>query len=110
MGPKEIHPRVPRDLAAVIAGTLFVAFQWSWESGEIPVSWKLANVVPIFKKGKKEDPSDSRPVSLTAVPGELWRRLFWELLKMLEKQGSLWSSPAWIHEGKVLLNPLGFLL
>ncbi|KAJ7414567.1 hypothetical protein BTVI_40896 [Pitangus sulphuratus] len=28
----------------------------SWESGEIPADWKLAIVIPIFKKGKKEDP------------------------------------------------------
>ena len=33
--------------------------------------------VPVFKQGKKEDPSIYRPVSLTSVSG---RRLFWELL------------------------------
>ncbi|GAB0204497.1 mitochondrial enolase superfamily member 1 [Grus japonensis] len=56
MGPNGIHPRVLRELADVIARPLSIIFQWSWESGEVPVDWKLANVVPIFKKGKKEDP------------------------------------------------------
>ncbi|GAB0190213.1 hypothetical protein GRJ2_001486600 [Grus japonensis] len=42
-----------------------------WESGEVSVNWKLANVVPIFKKGKKEDPGNYRPVSLTSVPGKI---------------------------------------
>ncbi|KAJ7413875.1 hypothetical protein BTVI_42154 [Pitangus sulphuratus] len=44
-------------------------FERSWESGEVPVNWKLSNVVPIFKKGKKDDPGNYRPVSLTSVPG-----------------------------------------
>ncbi|GAB0199232.1 mitochondrial enolase superfamily member 1 [Grus japonensis] len=56
MGPDGIHPRVLRELADVIVRPLSIIFQWSWESGEVPVDWKLANVVPIFKKGKKEDP------------------------------------------------------
>jgi len=42
-------------------------FQKSWESGEIPIDWNLANIVPIPHKGQKEDPGDQRPVSLTSV-------------------------------------------
>ena len=33
--------------------------------GEVPQDWKLANVTPIFKKGKKSSVSNYRPVSLT---------------------------------------------
>lgn len=35
-------------------------FEQSRESGGVPADWKLANVVPLFKK--KEDPGNHRPV------------------------------------------------
>ena len=35
--------------------------------GEVPEDWRIANVTPIFKKGKKTDPSNYRPVSLTSI-------------------------------------------
>ncbi|KAK4807129.1 hypothetical protein QYF61_018470 [Mycteria americana] len=78
MGPDGIHPR---SLANVIAGPLSIIFQQSWESGEVPVDWKLANV-PIFKKGKKEDPGNYRPVSLTSVPGRIMEEV---ILGVIEK-------------------------
>lgn len=73
MGLDGIHHRVLKELADVIVGPLSIIFQQSWESGEVPVDWKLANVVPIFKKGKKEDPSNYRPVSLTSVSGKIMK-------------------------------------
>ncbi|RMC06843.1 hypothetical protein DUI87_16292 [Hirundo rustica rustica] len=39
----------------------------SWESEEVPIYWKLANVVPVFKNDKKDDIGNYRPVSLTSV-------------------------------------------
>ena len=39
--------------------------------GEIPVDWKSANVVPIFKKGFKGDKNNYRPVSLTSIIGKM---------------------------------------
>ena len=47
---------------------------FSWKSGEVSVDWKLANV-PVFKKGKKEDPGNYRPVSLTSEPGRVMEKV-----------------------------------
>ncbi|KFW05029.1 RNA-directed DNA polymerase from mobile element jockey, partial [Fulmarus glacialis] len=82
MGPDGIHPRVLKEQADVIAGPLSIIFQQSWESGEVPVYWRLANIVPIFNKSKKEDPDNYRPVSLTSVPGKIMENV---ILGVIEK-------------------------
>ena len=33
----------------------------------MPSDWKAANVTPVYKKGKRTDPSNYRPISLTSV-------------------------------------------
>ncbi|KAJ7414959.1 hypothetical protein WISP_80581 [Willisornis vidua] len=35
---------------------LLTVFEQSWESGEVPAVWKLVDIVPVFKKSKKDDP------------------------------------------------------
>ncbi|KAK4823871.1 hypothetical protein QYF61_007627 [Mycteria americana] len=75
MGPDRIHPRVLKELVDVTAGPLSIICQRSWESGEVPADWKLANVIPIYKKGAREDPGNYRPVSLTSVLGKITEKV-----------------------------------
>ncbi|KAJ7415266.1 rna-directed dna polymerase from mobile element jockey-like [Pitangus sulphuratus] len=75
MGPDGINPRILKELSNVIAKPLLMIFEQSWEYGEAPDDWKLANVAPIFKKGKKEDPRNYRPLNLTSVPGKVMEKI-----------------------------------
>ncbi|KAK4832580.1 hypothetical protein QYF61_024371 [Mycteria americana] len=75
MGLDGIHPRVPRELAEVLTKPLSILYQQSWLTGEVLVDWRLANVTPTHKKGRKEDPGNYRPVSLTSVPGKVTEQI-----------------------------------
>ena len=57
-----------KECACEIALPLQLIFQKSFESGSVPRDWRLANITPIFKKGKRNDRGNYRPVSLTSVP------------------------------------------
>ena len=37
------------------------------DTGSLPQDWKLADVVPIYNKGGKDDPGNYRPVSFMSV-------------------------------------------
>lgn len=56
MGPDGApSARELRELADVIAGTLSLSFQKSCDSGKVPDDGKTVNVIPIYKKGMRED-------------------------------------------------------
>ena len=42
---------------------------------EVPEDWRIANVVPLFKKDSKNNPGNYRPVSLTSVVGKLLEKI-----------------------------------
>ena len=71
MGPDGLHPKMLRELVDVVAKPLSVILQQTWLAGNVLADWRLANAMPIFKKGRKDDPGSYRPISLTSVSGKV---------------------------------------
>ena len=81
-GPDGLPPRLYKELATELSVPLAKIFNMSLKEGRIPSAWKIAHVVPIYKKGKKSQPGNYRPVSLTNVACKVMESLIRE--QMLE--------------------------
>ena len=55
-GPDRIYPRILRKARKEIAEALAKIFVSSLAMGEVPEDWRVANVVPLFKKGRRDNP------------------------------------------------------
>ncbi|KAJ7420328.1 RNA-directed DNA polymerase from mobile element jockey-like protein [Pitangus sulphuratus] len=110
MGPDGIHPRILKELADVITKLISMIFEWSWEFREVPADWKLVNIVPIFKTGKKQNPRNYRPVSLTSVPGKVMEKIILGSIgKHLKDNTVIGHSQHGYMRGKSCLsNPISF--
>ena len=75
--------------------------------GEVPEHWKRANVTPVFKNGRKEDPGNYRPVSLTLIPGKVIEQLILEIIsRHLKDRKVIRSSQHRFIKGKLCLTNL----
>lgn len=70
ISPDGMHSQALRELADIIVRPISIIFGGSWQWGEVPEDWGKANITPIFKKVKKENPGNYRPVSRTLIPGK----------------------------------------
>jgi hypothetical protein len=66
-GPDLIHPRVLFELRNVIVGPLTTLYTESMRLGLVPDVWKTSIVSVLYKKGRKDDIGNYRPISLTCI-------------------------------------------
>ena len=71
-GPDAISPRVLQATASSLAPPLLRVMNSSLANGTLPVDWKLSQITPVFKSGKRSDIKNYRPVALTSI---IWKVL-----------------------------------
>ena len=60
-GPDRMPLRILKDGASVLSGPMSVLFHKIYEKKEIPEQWKVSKIIPLHKKGKKEELENYRP-------------------------------------------------
>ena len=99
-GPDEISPYLLKEFSARVPHfipCLTKILNHSLCSRSIPNDWKLANICPVYKNGKRDQPGNYRPISLTSVVSKILEHII--------------VSSMWIHiNGNKLLitNQHGF--
>lgn len=73
-GPDGIPSRLLKETAWQIAPSLTLLFNRSLSCGEIPDEWKLANIVPVHKKGDKSHVENYRPIPLLSIISKVLER------------------------------------
>ena len=83
--------RTPQDQRYIkISKVLTDIYQDCIDTGTVPIQWKHANVCAIHKKGKKSDPSNYRPVSLTCIASKVLEHIVHShVMKHLSRYGVL---------------------
>ena len=74
-GVDGIPPKLLLEIVEQISIPLAAVFNLSLEEGIVPLEWKEANIIPLFKKGSRNKSENYRPVSLTSMICKLLERL-----------------------------------
>jgi len=97
-GVDELVSNVFFNTADSINLPLYLTFQRSLNSGEIPADWKKANICAIFKKGPKDKCENNRPVSLTTQACKILETFIRDALcKHLELHELIRRSTTWFY-------------
>ena len=74
-GPDNIGNRVLKEMKDQLSFPLSILFRKSLDDGDVPGDWKESAITPIYKKGKRSDPGNYRPVNLTSNTCKLMEKV-----------------------------------
>ena len=81
------------------------------ELGQYPESLKIAKVIPFFKNGNKDDPSNFRPISLLPIIGKVFERIIFDRIQnYLNVFEILSDSQFGVRHGKSTVDAIATLI
>ena len=66
-GPDGFHAKIIKECKFIFSKVFYIIFTKSLHEGKLPDQWKQANVKALYKKGKRTQCQNYRPVSLTSI-------------------------------------------
>ena len=78
IGPDGISHRMLKYTSKTISVPLTKLFNLSLEQNIYPCLWKVAHVMPLYKKGDKSEAGNYRPVSLISCVGKAFERVIFK--------------------------------
>ena len=88
-GFDRIPLRILKDGADVLSGPFSVLFSKIYKTKIIPDQWKIAKVIPLYKKGDKSEMSNYRPISNLCSASKVFERLILKRLEQIEKDNDI---------------------
>ena len=109
-GPDGISPKLLHEAGASIVPSLTKLINLSLSSSKVPSDWKIANVIPLFKKGDKHERNNYRPVSLLSCVSKILERIvFKQFYNYLRENHLLSKDQSGFKIGDSTVNQLSYL-
>ena len=89
LGPDGIHNTLLKRCAQSLVAPLVILISKSLTTTVIPMQWKISQVVPIFKKGRKAEPLNYRPVHLSSCLCKVVERVIARYMMTYLEQNNL---------------------
>ena len=106
-GPDGIGCKLLREAAPCISTPLARIFNYSFSQAQFPDIWKIAHVVPLYKKGDADDISNYRPVSLLSCISKVIERIVYNrVFKYLQSHNLLSVKQSGFTPGDSTINQL----
>ena len=77
-GDDQISHRILKNTCHLIKQPLYILFNRSLRECKFPSPWKYGLIMPLFKRGSPELPSNHRPVSLLSTVGKLMEHVIFK--------------------------------
>ena len=89
LGPDGMHNTLLKRCAQSLVAPLVIIISKSLATSVIPAQWKTSQVVPIFKKGRKSEALNYRPVHLSSCVCKVAERVLARHMMMYLEQNNL---------------------
>jgi len=74
-GYARIPMRILKDGASILRNLLSALFGRIYKGKEIPKQWKVAKIIPLHKKGNKQDVANYRPISNLCLVSKVFQKM-----------------------------------